>query len=234
MSSQTTTGAEPTGESTTPLSFRDIHNLNINASPSVTLSAHERLLVGSILDLYEGKGSLKHLSLWSPHACLTNPGGIIKGHREQVAAWYAHATWHESNQIQSHLVTSRGNPIQINLSAKYLFRGIRMQLTIDSKIWVYVDKDGKIERLEDRWVTVTNEGERPTESIQGQGAWGILGWARIRMSEWCWWAVCTRTYWWAAWPLRRATGFLVTECTRAVKDVEDWEFEPKDERKKNV
>ncbi|KAH7117412.1 hypothetical protein EDB81DRAFT_243688 [Dactylonectria macrodidyma] len=99
----------------------------------------------------------------------------MKGHHEHVAAWYAHTTWCESIQIQSHVVTSRGNPIRFNLSNKYLFRGIRTELTIDSEIRIHVDKDGKVERLEDRWVTVTNEGGRPAQSLQGQGAWGILG-----------------------------------------------------------
>ncbi|KAM5362857.1 hypothetical protein ACJZ2D_012306 [Fusarium nematophilum] len=234
MSSQTATEGEESRQSTTPLSFRDIHNTNINASPGVTLTDHARLLVGSILDLYEGKGSLKHLSLWSPQAYHTNPGGIIKGHRENVAAWYAHATWCESIQIQSHLVTSGGNPIRFNLSNKYLFRGIRMELIIDSEVWVHADKDGKVERLEERWVTVTNAGGRPAQSVEGQSAWSLLGWISTRISEWCWWTVCTSTYWWAAWPLRRATGLLATECMRAIKDVEDWEFESTGEHKKNA
>ncbi|KAH6867597.1 hypothetical protein B0T10DRAFT_370301, partial [Thelonectria olida] len=135
-----------------------IHNVAINESPGVTLSDHERLLVGSILDLYEGKGSAKHLSLWSPrvyHAC---PGGILKGHRENLAIWYVHATWCESIQIQSHMVTSRMNPIRLNLSNKYIFKGIKMETTIDSEIQIHVDKDGKVERLEEHWVTARNEG----------------------------------------------------------------------------
>ncbi|KAM6514343.1 hypothetical protein FALCPG4_015491 [Fusarium falciforme] len=234
MSSQTGIRGETSGQSITPLSSRDIHNVNINTSPGVTLTGHERLLVGSILDLYEGKGSLKHLSLWSPQAYFTCPGGIMKGHRENVAAWYAHATWCESIQIQSHVVTSGGNSIQFNLSYKYLFRGIRMELIIESEVRVHADKDGRVERLEERWVTVTNAGRRPTQSVQGQSAWSLLGWASARISEWCWWAVCTSTYWWATWPLRRATGLLVTECMRAMKDVEDWTFESKGEHKKNI
>lgn len=182
----------------------------------------------------------------------------MKGHRENVAAWYAHATWCESIQIQSHMVTSGGNPIRFNLSNKYLFRGIRMELIIESEVRVHTDKDGKVERLEERWVMVTNAGRRPAQSVQGQSAWSLLGWASTRISEWCWWAVCTSTYWWATWvsqspasplfqrgcnvgliltsrqPLRRATGLLATECMRAMKDVEDWKFESKGEHKKNI
>ncbi|KAI5456192.1 hypothetical protein BGZ63DRAFT_429239 [Mariannaea sp. PMI_226] len=129
---------------------------------------------------------------------------------------------------------SRGNPIRLNLSNKYILRGIKVERTIDSEIQIHLDKDGQVETLEEHWVTVRNEGAQPAQGPQELGPWGTLWWVWIRMSDWYWWTLCTDTYWWASWPRRRASGFFVTECTRAVKSVEDWDFGPKSDQKKNI
>ncbi|KAM5383800.1 hypothetical protein ACJZ2D_001789 [Fusarium nematophilum] len=184
MSSQTAAGGESARQSTTPLSIRDIHNVNTTAAPGVALSDHERLLVGSILDLYEGRGTLRHLSLWSQHAYHANPPGIMTGHRRIVAAWYAHAASLESSHIQSHMVQST-SPIRFNLSINETFRGLGLQVMINSEVRVHVDEDGKIKRLEERWDTVTNEGARRAQSIQGQSFLG-QAWIRITVEAGHW------------------------------------------------
>jgi hypothetical protein len=50
-----------------------------------------------------------------------------------------------------HEVTSSGNPITMDLKTRYKVKGIGMEKTIDSKINIYVGKDGKIEKVEDKW-----------------------------------------------------------------------------------
>ena len=42
-----------------------IENTNINTAPGVTLTGGQKILVGSILDLFAGRPSLKKLQLWT-------------------------------------------------------------------------------------------------------------------------------------------------------------------------
>ncbi|KAH7010997.1 hypothetical protein EDB80DRAFT_749559 [Ilyonectria destructans] len=134
------------GSSCLTFSSLNINNVNINKPPGVTLSPHEKLL------LYEGNPTLKHLSLWSPRATFSDPMGIMVGYGEYAAGWYGIPALCHDIQIQSHAVTSAGNPIKLNLSNKYIVKGINKKLTIDSAVRIYISKDSKIEKVEDRWV----------------------------------------------------------------------------------
>ncbi|KAH8651469.1 hypothetical protein BGZ61DRAFT_375391, partial [Ilyonectria robusta] len=53
-------------------------------------------------------------------------------------------------EIQLHTVTSAGNPIKLNLSIKYIVKGINKKLIIDSAVRTYISKDSKIKKVEDR------------------------------------------------------------------------------------
>ncbi|KAH7165244.1 hypothetical protein EDB81DRAFT_754020 [Dactylonectria macrodidyma] len=202
MDTETTTRDQSAaGPSCPTISSLNINNVNINEPPGVTLSPHEKLL------LYEGNPTLKHLSLWSPRATFSDPMGIMVGYSEYAAGWYGIPALCRDTQIQSHAVISAGNPIKLDLSNKYVVKGINKELTIDSAVRIYIDKDGKIDEVEDRWVA--NVPEQPTQELQTYSVGRILAWGWQRGKDWMWWVVCTPTWWWTLWPVRRLNGTLI-------------------------
>ncbi|KAI0162306.1 hypothetical protein GGR57DRAFT_453786 [Xylariaceae sp. FL1272] len=135
-----------------------VRNTQINEGSGVSLSSQQKLLVGSVLDLFEGNPTLKHLSLWSQNATFTDPLTVAEGYNKFAAQWYGLPALFNPIKIQSHQVTSGGNPIELNLKNMYTVKGIKKEQTIDSKVKIWVGVDGKIERLEDRWDGKLPEG----------------------------------------------------------------------------
>ena len=101
--------------------------------------------------LFEGRPSLKHLSLWNKSATFQDPIALAQGYDRFAAQWYGLAALFDPIQIQSHSVTSGGNPIEIRLSNKYTLKGVKVEKLIDSVVRVHVGNDGLIQQVEDRW-----------------------------------------------------------------------------------
>jgi len=101
--------------------------------------------------LFEGRPSLKHLSLWQPTALFQDPIAYAQGYDKFAAQWYGLASLFNPIAIQSHLVTSGGNPIEVSLTNKYVLKGINKEQVMDSVLKIHVGSDGKIEKVEDRW-----------------------------------------------------------------------------------
>jgi len=55
-------------------------------------------------------------------------------------------------------VLSNGNPIELELSNKYVVKGIKKEQVIDSIVRIFVGSDGKIEKVEDKWNGKLPEG----------------------------------------------------------------------------
>jgi len=68
-------------------------------------------------------------------------------------------------RIQSHKVTSDGNPIEFELSNAYTVKGINKEETITSVVRIHVGEDGKIEKVEDKWNGSLPEGAVSEVSI---------------------------------------------------------------------
>ncbi|KAF4592167.1 chitin biosynthesis protein CHS5 [Ophiocordyceps camponoti-floridani] len=128
-----------------------VRNSTVNTGPGVTLTAEKKLLVGSVLDLFEGHPSLKHLSLWQRSASFEDPIAIAKGYDGYAAQWYGLPVLFNPIKIRSHTVTSGGNPMDVSLSNAYTVKGIKSEHVIDSTVRIYVGEDGKIEKVEDKW-----------------------------------------------------------------------------------
>ncbi|KAI0376763.1 hypothetical protein F5Y04DRAFT_285565 [Hypomontagnella monticulosa] len=135
-----------------------IKNTNINEVTGVALSPRQKVLVGSVLDLFEGYPSLSHLSLWSKSATFNDPLTAATGYDAFAAQWYGLVALFHPIKIQSHSVTSAGDPIEIKLSNKYTLKGIGMSQTIDSVVRIHIGSDDKIEKVEDRWNNKLPEG----------------------------------------------------------------------------
>ncbi|KAI1506009.1 hypothetical protein F5X99DRAFT_404557 [Biscogniauxia marginata] len=137
-----------------------IKNTAINENPGVKLSPQQRVIVGSVLDLFEGNPTLRHLSLWSRNATFTDPLTIAQGYDRFAAQWYGLPALFSPIQIQSHAVISSGNPIELNLSNKYVVKAIGKEQIVDSVVRIHVGTDGKIDKVEDKW-----NGQLPEGSV---------------------------------------------------------------------
>ncbi|KAK0753715.1 hypothetical protein B0T18DRAFT_424217 [Schizothecium vesticola] len=155
-----------------------VKHTSVNTVPGVSLSSHQNLLVGSVLDLFQGHPTLKHLSLWSPTATFTDPLSIATGHNRFAAQWYGLASMFRPIELLEHRVVSDKNPIEIEMRTRYTLKAVKKATEISSvvKIWVgdgsgsdlgVKEKEGvpngerdrgKIVRLEDRWDGKLPEG----------------------------------------------------------------------------
>jgi hypothetical protein len=116
--------------------------------------------------LFEGKPTLKHLSLWSRDATFADPLTNAVGFDKFAAQWYGLPALFNPIKIQSHKVTSSGNPIELELSNKYVVKGIKKEQVIDSIINIYVGSNGKIEKVEDKW-----DGKLPEGGVSAVSFW---------------------------------------------------------------
>ncbi|KAK3172983.1 hypothetical protein OEA41_006311 [Lepraria neglecta] len=140
----------------------NIENTNIKTASGVTLDEDQKILVGSVLDLFAGRPSLKKLQLWADDGTFEDPITKAVGRKQYEPQWYGlQAAFSEIERLH-HEVTSSGNPISMDLRTRYVVKGISKEQTIDSKINIFYDKaTGKITKVEDKW-----GGKLPDSSIQ--------------------------------------------------------------------
>ncbi|ORY12854.1 hypothetical protein BCR34DRAFT_600337 [Clohesyomyces aquaticus] len=138
-----------------------IETTDVSSSPGVSLSSHQKTLVGSVLDLFAGRPSLKKLSLWADDATFTDPLTIATGRERYTAQWYGLQQGFSEIERLHHSVTSAGNPILMDLKTRYVIKGINKEQTIQSVIAIHVDEaSGKIMKVEDKW-----DGKLPDGAI---------------------------------------------------------------------
>lgn len=164
-----------------------IENTNIQTATNVSLDDKQKTLVGSVLDLFAGRPSLAKLQLWADDAIFSDPLTVAKGRKQYEPQWYGLQTAFSEIERLSHEVTSSGNPIEMNLSTRYVVKGLGKEQKIDSKIKIWVDAQGKIERLEDRWNDSLPDGSISNVSLFSPWSWWRYGeaWAFWGWS-WVW------------------------------------------------
>ncbi|KAF2812243.1 uncharacterized protein BDZ99DRAFT_383627, partial [Mytilinidion resinicola] len=139
-----------------------IENTNLNTAPGVELSATQKTLVGSVLDLFAGRPSLEKLQLWSDEGVFEDPITIARGRKQYEAQWYGLQSAFSSIERLSHSIMSSENPISIDMKTKYTVKGINKEQTIESIVNIFTSEDGqKIVKVEDKW-----NGELPDSSIK--------------------------------------------------------------------
>lgn len=152
---RTMASTQPLTQSTMPTAEEmklEVPLSEIKTAPGVNLDDGQKVIVGSVLDLFAGKPSLRKLTLWNQDGVFHDPLTNAEGHSQYAAQWYGLAAAFSSIQRLSHEVTSSGNPITMNLSTKYVLKGLGTEKQIDSVVDIYLDKStGKIERVEDKW-----------------------------------------------------------------------------------
>lgn len=129
-----------------------VETTDIPTAAGVSLSATQKLLTGSVLDLFAGRPSLRKLTLWTDDAAFIDPLTIAEGRRQYQAQWYGLAAVFGKIERLSCRVTSGGNPIEVDLKTRYTVKGLGAEQTIASKVCIYTSADGsKIEKVEDKW-----------------------------------------------------------------------------------
>lgn len=129
----------------------NVKTTDIKTEPGIQLSDHQKLLVGSVLDLFGGNPTLKHFSLWAPNATFSDNITVAQGEAKYKAQFYGLPALFNPIRIQAHSVTSSGNPIELRLKNEYTVKGIKKAQTVDSVVDIHVGDDGKITKLEDKW-----------------------------------------------------------------------------------
>ncbi|CZR61913.1 uncharacterized protein PAC_11810 [Phialocephala subalpina] len=115
----------------------------VNTAAGLQLSSQQRVLVGSVLDLFAGKPTLKKLQLWTDDATFSDPLTKAEGRKQYEAQWYGlKAAFSSIDQLHSQ-VTSSGNPITMDLKTKYVVKGIGKEQTVNSVIKIFTDEQGE-------------------------------------------------------------------------------------------
>ncbi|KUJ08098.1 uncharacterized protein LY89DRAFT_702140 [Mollisia scopiformis] len=127
----------------------------------VNLSGEQRVIVGSILDLFAGTPTLPKLSLWLDSATFSDPLTKAEGRKQYAAQWYGLAAAFSKIEQLHTQVTSAGNPIEMDLKTRYTVKGIGKETEIKSLIKIWTKEGGsgqglRVEKVEDRW-----DGEIP-------------------------------------------------------------------------
>ncbi|KAB8337274.1 hypothetical protein FH972_021575 [Carpinus fangiana] len=148
------------GDMTTEQELR-IENTNVKTAAGVSLSDQQKTVVGSVLDLFAGRPSLAKLQLWSDEGVFEDPITVAKGRKQYEPQWYGLQSAFSEIERLSHEVTSSGNPITMDMKTRYVVKGIGKEVTIASKINIFVDEaTGKISKVEDKW-----DGKLPESGI---------------------------------------------------------------------
>merc|ERR1711988_1351579 len=146
-----------------------IESQNIKTAPGVELSAQQQTLVGSVLDLFAGRPSLPKLGLWKDDAEFTDPLTIAKGREKYEAQWYGlQAVFSEIERL-SHEVKSSGNPIVMDMSTRYVVKGLGKEQKINSVVEIHTEGD-KITKVADMW-----DGKLPDGAISNVSSLWTLG-----------------------------------------------------------
>ncbi|KAL9031530.1 MAG: hypothetical protein Q9196_000468 [Gyalolechia fulgens] len=156
-----------------------IENTNIKTASGVTLDDTQKTLVGSVLDLFAGRPSLKKLALWDDNGVFEDNITIATGRKQFEPQWvcdfpvlglalltsrlqYGLQTAFSEIERLHHEVVSAGNPMGMDLKTRYVIKGISKEQIISSRVNIFYDKDtGKITKVQDKW-----DGHLPDSSFK--------------------------------------------------------------------
>ncbi|KAI1872177.1 uncharacterized protein JN550_003896 [Neoarthrinium moseri] len=195
----------------------NIKNTSINEGSGVKLSDQQKV-ANYRPQLFEGNPTLKHLSLWSRNATFADNITNAVGYDKFAAQWYGLPAVFNPIKIQSHQVTSGGNPIELSLSNKYVVKGIKKEQVMDSVVKIHVGSDGKIEKVEDKW-----NGKLPEGGIS-EVRWLPFEIVRVVVGvglDWGWWAFCAASWWWPFLAFRKLNAVTVPTMVKVPKTEEE-------------
>ncbi|CZT02225.1 uncharacterized protein RAG0_09478 [Rhynchosporium agropyri] len=129
-----------------------IESTNIKTASGVELNERQKVIVGSVLDLFKGFPTHKKMSLWNDDATFADPITKAQGRKQYEAQWWGLKAAFSEIEQQYHSVTSAGNPITMDMKTRYKVKGLGSEKVIESVIRIHTDEKGeKITQVEDRW-----------------------------------------------------------------------------------
>jgi len=149
-----TSQVQKSAEMSTSSSSSDlgIESTNIQTASGVSLNTQQKMIVGSVLDLFAGKPTLKKLQLWTDDATFNDPLTKAEGRKQYQAQWYGLAAAFSEIEQLHHSVTSSGNPLTLDLKTRYKVKGIGSEQLIESVVKIHTTPSGdRITGVEDRW-----------------------------------------------------------------------------------
>ncbi|KAK8073928.1 hypothetical protein PG994_004827 [Apiospora phragmitis] len=205
-------------------------NTNVNEGQGVKLNDQQKLIVASVLDLFEGNPTLKHLDLWKDDAVFTDPLSVAEGRSRYAAQWYGLTSLFSPIQIQSHRVVTGGNPIELELTNKYVVAdkvplAKSKEQLISSRVLIHVDDEAaaadglKIRKVEDRW-----DDKLPDGAVSQVGDFlfsALLRWAAKAGVAWGWWAFMTVSWWRPFLAFRKLNGMTAPSLVKVPKSHEE-------------
>ncbi|KAL0938074.1 uncharacterized protein CTRU02_207805 [Colletotrichum truncatum] len=207
---------EPTFESV------GVKNTDIIQKSGVSLSKHQKVLVGSVLDLFEGNPTLKHLSLWSKNGTFQDNITVANGYDKYAAQWYGLPALFNPIKIQSHTVVSAGNPIEIKLKNSYTVKGVKVEQTMDSLVQIEVGDDGKIVKVNDKWNNELPDGAFSQVRVALDESYFTAALAIAKLLREVGVVVfCRVSLWWPFWALRKLNAVTVPAFVKVPKDEEE-------------
>jgi hypothetical protein len=185
-----------------------VENTNINTAPGVDLSSTQKTLLGSVLDLFAGRPSLAKLQLWTDDATFIDPITIAEGRKQYEPQWYGLQKAFSEIERKSLEVTSSGNPMEMDMTTRYVVKGINKEQIVSSKVLVYLDAAGeKIVKVEDRW---NGDIDKDSSFKNVSSPLQLLSpfWWLKRGEAWAWW------FWSFTWETRiwRVRSRLSSSC----------------------
>lgn len=160
--------------------------------------------------LFEGHPTLPKFSLWAQNATFADNITIATGYAKYTAQFYGLPALFKPIQLQHHRVTSAGNPIELEMSNKYVVKGIKKEQVMNSVVSIFVGQDGKIEKVEDKWNgklpdgavsdVSTDASNVPQDGQMSAGGWSlhplaVVRWAVTAGRDVGWWAFCELSWW---------------------------------------
>ncbi|KAL8952160.1 MAG: hypothetical protein Q9222_001914 [Ikaeria aurantiellina] len=196
-----------------------IENTNIKTASGVTLDEQQKTLVGSVLDLFAGRPSLKKLSLWDDNGVFEDNITIATGRKQYEPQWYGLQQAFSEIERLHHEVVTAGNPIGMDMKTRYVTKGISKEQIIESRINIFYDKDsGKITKVQDKW-----SGELPDSSFKNVSMEQLFSpWWWVHYAEgWAWWmwSFTWDTWWWQA--MRNLNSVSVPKMVSVPKNDEE-------------
>lgn len=137
---------------------------------------------------------------------------MATGYAKYTAQFYGLPALFRPIELQHHRVTDTGNPIELEMSNKYVVKGIKKEQVMNSVVRIFLGADGKIEKLEDRWngklpdgaisdvsdkQHIPPVGQDSHDGSSGRGS----GWipSPFALARWigdvAWWGFCTFSWW---------------------------------------
>ncbi|KAL7275992.1 hypothetical protein RUND412_001023 [Rhizina undulata] len=130
-----------------------IETVEINVLQGLTLQGHQREVIGSVLDLFQGRPTRGKMAYWRGDAVFN--GGFVKafGRDEVLAAWQMHSKVMKDITMVSHeVVKVEDTSYEMELVQKYTLKGVGGRvISVRSRIYIELDRCGGIREVKDLW-----------------------------------------------------------------------------------